>query len=67
MNPTDLTIIEYATPALALLASFAIGYAFWIFTIHASFGMKFFARVSAFIVIAWFSFVNLFIWGVVGI
>ena len=67
MNPTDLTLIDYIWPAFALLASFAIGYAFWIFTIHESFGMKFFARVSALIVIAWFSFINLFIWGLVGI
>ena len=67
MNPTDLTLIDYIWPAFALLSSFVLAYGFWVFTIHASFGMKLLARVSALIVIAWFSFVNLFIWGLVGI
>ena len=68
MNPLySLTIIDYILPALALLASFALAYGFWVFTIHASFGMQIFARVSAFIVVVWFSFMNLFIWGMVGI
>jgi hypothetical protein len=68
MNPLySLTIIDSILPAFALLASFALAYGFWVFTIHASFGMQILARVSGFIIIAWFSFVNLFIWGMVGI
>ena len=67
MNPINLTSIDYILPALALLAALAIFYGFWVLTIRESFWMQFFARASAFIVVVWFSFVNLFIWGMVGI
>tara|TARA_R110002126_G_scaffold146433_1_gene292425 strand:+ start:40 stop:246 length:207 start_codon:yes stop_codon:yes gene_type:complete len=68
MNPLySLTIIDYILPALALLAALAIFYGFWVLTIRESFWMQFFARTSAVIAVLWFSFVNLFIWGMVGI